>query len=213
MKDSTELEEHLFTWKQKIHESKKIFQELQCQNKIISNETVKYEENIHRFERTNDYLNSILQNARIILESQSSANVKNQDLSKRSVEIKSSEWNELRTRRHKLEDMKTTLEESCNQLRFLKKIQEMKQNQLKRKDIFSKTLYEQDIIKFKEELKMKQQERVKLDKQLSWSKKMLEFSGNKTEKFRQQVEDKKKQLWQIEFALQQDNQFKMDPKL
>lgn len=203
MKDSTELEENLFTWKQKIHESKKKFKELQCQNKMIYNETVKYKENIHQFERTNDYLYSILQNARIILESQSSANVNNQDLSKRSVEIKSSEWNDLRTRRHKLEDLKTTLEESCNQLRRLKKIQEMEQKQLKRKDIFTNTLYEQDIVKFKEELKMKQQERVKLEKQLSWSKEMLEFARNKTEKFRQQVEDKKKQLWQIEFTLQQ----------
>ncbi|XP_055994923.1 transport and Golgi organization protein 1 homolog [Sorex fumeus] len=169
---------------------------------MISNEAAMYRDNINRFDWKNNHLNSMLQNAHVVLESQRAMNVKNQDLSEVNAGTERSEWNDLRSRKHNQEEMKRKLEESCSRLRSLQKNKKVELRQLKNKNYFLLTLYQQKNAKIEKKLKRKQQERVKLESQLCTSKDLLESLEDEIKKYKQQAEEIQNQLSQADSTFQ-----------
>ncbi|XP_032128807.1 transport and Golgi organization protein 1 homolog [Sapajus apella] len=89
MKENTELVQKLSNYEQKIKESKKHVEETRKQNMILSDEAIKFKDNIKTLEKNNEILGDTAKNLRVMLESQREQNVKNQDLiseNKKSIE-------------------------------------------------------------------------------------------------------------------------------
>ncbi|XP_006894611.1 PREDICTED: melanoma inhibitory activity protein 3 [Elephantulus edwardii] len=89
IKENAELVEKLSNYEQKIKESKKHVQETKKQNRILSDEAIKFEDKIKELQETNQFLDGKAESLRVMLESERELNVKNQDMileNKKSME-------------------------------------------------------------------------------------------------------------------------------
>ncbi|KAB1269898.1 Transport and Golgi organization protein 1-like protein [Camelus dromedarius] len=76
--ENRELAENISTWEQKTNDSKKCLEETIRQKKMLSDEALKFKENIKTMERVNEYLNYFIQIVQVKLQSARDQNAKRQ---------------------------------------------------------------------------------------------------------------------------------------
>ncbi|XP_005409313.1 PREDICTED: melanoma inhibitory activity protein 3 [Chinchilla lanigera] len=79
-KENAELVQKVSDYEQKVKESKKLVQETKKQNKVLSDEAIRYKDKIKILEENNEILSDTAESLRVLLESEREQNVKNQDL-------------------------------------------------------------------------------------------------------------------------------------
>ncbi|KAB1269895.1 Transport and Golgi organization protein 1-like protein [Camelus dromedarius] len=77
--ENRELAENISTWEQKTNDSKKCLEETIRQKKMLSDEALKFKENIKTMERVNEYLNYFIQIVQVKLQSARDQNAKQRE--------------------------------------------------------------------------------------------------------------------------------------
>nr|XP_013003473.2 transport and Golgi organization protein 1 homolog [Cavia porcellus] len=129
-KDNAQLAEKLSSYEQKINKSQRLLQETKNQNRILSEEAIKYKDKIKVLEESKEFLDDMARTLGDMLECERKRNMKNQDLvleNEKSVEklkevisMNASEFSKLE---QEVEDQKKLNAELSQRVRTLEKSQ------------------------------------------------------------------------------------------